>query len=144
MKSFERLVCCGLVFVLGTSHVEAGQAPKAQQSCQNFVQAFYDWYLHVAAKQTDVSPLDYAVKYRNHAFTSELIDRLKEKAETWDVDPLVNSQDPGEREVVGGVTIKGATCRAEIYDIRDGKRGDKPQVVAKLVRHGHSWVFVDF
>ncbi len=76
------------------------------------------------------------------AFDAELFRLLKEDAEAQDkvpgeivgldFDPILNSQDPSKRYVVGAITRKRDSYWAEVYSIRSGKKNKKRDVVAEV------------
>ncbi len=62
-----------------------------------------------------------------------------------DFDPFLNSQDPDDKYVVGGVTETDGLYRVDIYGIRKGqKREAKPNVVAEVKPAKTSFVFTNF
>jgi hypothetical protein len=142
---------CSLVFsiIIGCSSVSTAQSTQsAEDSCRNFVQEFYKWYL---AKPS----WPRALKDRPSAFSSELLKRLREDYEAQssaqgdiaglDFDPLLNSQDPAPQYVVGRINLKGEdTCWADIHAMFSGKRNEKPDVLAATVNQNGRWQFVNF
>lgn len=147
-KSF---LYCSLVFsmVIGCSAASTAQTTQGtEDSCRNFVQEFYKWYL---AKPS----WPRALKDRPSALSSELFKRLREDYEAQasaqgdiaglDFDPLLNSQDPAPQYVVGRIKLKGGdTCWADIHAMFSGKTNEKPDVLAEAVNQNGKWQFVNF
>jgi hypothetical protein len=126
----------------------AQDAQEIQNSCRNFVQKFYDWYLLKPSWPR-------ALTYKPSAFSSELSQGLREDYEAQakvsgdiaglDFDPLLNSQDPAQHYVVGRVNLKVEdTCWAEIHAVSSGKKSEKPDVLAAAVHENGRWLFVNF
>jgi len=59
-------------------------------------------------------------------------------------DPFLDYQEPAERYVVGRITQKGQTYMADIYAVRSGEQGEKPDVTAEFVEKDGHWFFVNF
>lgn len=146
----------GLFFLLAasSSFAQGTPAQDAKKSCQDFVQAFYDWYVPVALKHGRARPADLALKHKGTAFSRELAQALREDSEAQakvkgdvvglDFDPFLNSQDPSERYVVGNITPKGDRYWVEIYSLTSGKKSAKPDVVPELMFKDGRWIFVNF
>ena len=131
-------------------------APQAQAHSEEaqFVQAFYDWYVPIALRNSR-NPAWYVVLTdRARLLDSNLVRELKadsaEQAKATegvvglDFDPFLNTQDPDDHYVVGKTTRQGKSSFVDVYSVRSGKRSDKPDVIAELTRQGTSWVFVNF
>jgi hypothetical protein len=64
-----------------------------------------------------------------------------------DFDPILNSQDPGDRYEARRITLRGGRCFAEAYShYSEARREDfsKPDVVAELAPQDRKWQFVNF
>lgn len=143
-------------FLMGPSSLRAqARNPRDfQKSCRNFVQGFYDWYVPKALKEGSGHAWDLALKNKGYVFSSEVSRLLKEDSEAQakvageivglDFDPFLNSQDLGERYVVGDVTPKDDSYWAEVYAIRSGNKSEKPVAVPELVFKDGRWLFVNF
>jgi hypothetical protein len=145
--------------VLALSFLSAPTAwadPAGQKQAVAFVKKFYDWYVPIALKpdlKEDSSNV--AIAKRGALFDAPLLKALKEDAEAarkspgdivgLDFDPFLNSQDPDDKYVVGGVTETDGLYRVEVYGIRKGqKREAKPSVVAEVKPAKTSFVFTNF
>jgi hypothetical protein len=155
MSISKQIVCwCFFFFVATAPGLRAQEkGPQdAQQSCRNFVQGFYNWW--VKGEKTRLSRPAYVLKYKRSAFGPELLRLLREWREAQardkedDVGPgfdvFLNSQDPGDRYVVGKITRKGDRYRAEVCGIWDGKKNKKPDVVPELMFSHGRWLFLNF
>ena len=147
------LVCT----ILSLSTAVAAQAETVsseEQSCHQFVQGFYDWYVKMARQEHKDSSVDIAVKQKSTNFSAELKRRLKEDADAsakstdgivgLDFDPFLNAQDFGEKYTVGKVTKKGGHYFAEVNVTWNGKKNAKPDVKPELSNNGGIWVFENF
>lgn len=64
-----------------------------------------------------------------------------------DFDPILNSQDPGDRYSVRRIRVKNGRYFADVYGYWSGaveKQTSKADVVAELAREGERWEFVNF
>lgn len=87
-------------------------------------------------------------------FSPELMRQLKEDAAAQakvtgeivglDFDPILFSQNPGQRYIAGNVTPKGDRYWVDVYGVWDGKKSAKPSVVPELIYRNGKWVFVNF
>ena len=57
---------------------------------------------------------------------------------------FLNSQDPGDRYVVGEITRKGDRYWAAVYGIWDGKKNKTPSVVPELMFNHGRWLLLNF
>jgi len=148
-----RKLFVGVLMIFAMASISRAQALKRGESCHQFVQNFYDWYVaNARSNQTESSPLDIALKDRVQSFSPGLAREMKEVLDTeardhqaWlDFDPILNTQDPAERYAVGGIIHKGTHCLVKIYALpRTGSSG-VPDVVPELVRRKSGWTFVNF
>ncbi len=127
-------------------------APQSDvDSCRTFVQRFYDWYVPVGGREPNWSSL---FSEKKSVFAPSLFQSLKADNDAQakvegeivglDFDPFLNSQDPSQKYVVGKITQKQASYFVDIYGVRNGKKGAKPDVVAELKRSDGKWKFVNF
>lgn len=135
--------------VTGSSLPSQAQAVQyIRNSCRNFVQQFYDWYV----KRPEYPR---ALMYRPSAFSPELSQRLREDHEAQakaqgditglDFDPFLNSQDPAEHYVVAQIKLTGEhACWAEIHRGSPDKMSKATYVAAELVSNVGRWHFVNF
>ncbi|HEV2484495.1 MAG TPA: hypothetical protein VGT08_03095 [Terracidiphilus sp.] len=123
-----------------------------EQSCQAFVQNFYDWYWNRFAEQANHLDFDLhklpnvetVLKRKPSVLSPELTQLLsddeKKKQVTHqignlDFDPFWGNQDAQGLYVVNRVSVAGDRCKASIL------QGDE---IAELKRSGSSWLFVNF
>lgn len=121
------------------------QSGDDRQSCQAFVQKFYDWYWNPFADQADMPGLRGhtvvdVLKLNPPVLDPNLLKLLKReerggRAGSLDFDPFLNSNAPHGKYVVSKVEVSGDFCRAII---------DAGHEVAALKKAGSSWLFVDF
>jgi hypothetical protein len=134
--------------------VRAQSGTENSESVREFVQRFYSWYVPKAVQEHYGPASDLALKYRSHAFSSELLRALKEDSEAQarvkgvivglDFDPFLNTQDPCEGYELGNVTRKGNDYWVEVYSVCSGKQSEHPDVVCVVGRKNGNWVFVNF
>jgi hypothetical protein len=138
--------------------VEAKQNHRqnSEESCQKFVQDFYNWYMSKALKRISSDPLGLALKYKRAAFSPELVRGLEavraEQKSDKDVglgfDPILNSQDPGDpgdSYVAGRVARRDDTYTVELHGVFSRlKMQREPLVLAELKIENGKWVFVNF
>jgi hypothetical protein len=151
-RRITALACIFLVAsVLSAQTVE----PDNKDSCIQFVQSFYDWYVSKAIVQNRERPWHLAAKHGGKAFDDKLTQALaKSDAEVrstgdavLDFDPILNTQDPAERYVIREVTRKDGHCLANVYGVWSRSvpdQGKKPQVVAEIAFENGRWLFVNF
>jgi Protein of unknown function (DUF3828) len=155
MVAFFILVAVS-TFAIGLPVQADTSKPQANtDSCRNFVQQFYDWYLSGAKPKGYMSKYDYALKYKSAIFTPVLRQKLiadeqasaKSPAEIvgLDFDPFLNAQDDPGQLVAKKATMKGANCFVEVFRTsNDAKEGNKPDVMPELTQKDGHWVFVNF
>jgi hypothetical protein len=120
---------------------------------KQFVQNFYDWYVPLSRGTYEQTFIQAVVKRRTQ-FTLELAEALtvddaaqaKDKNEIigLDFEPFTSSQDPCEKYVAGSVRKKVNWYRVDIFSICDGKRSEKPELVAEVARVNDRLVFANF
>jgi hypothetical protein len=144
------MVCAALTFGFGmAAHADASKSTATANSCRDFVQRFYNWYLS-PAKSSDV-----ALKQKSSMFTPELKQKLEEDEKAsakspgeivgLDFDPFLNAQDDPGHMVAEKATMKGANCFVEVHrSPRDPREGKKPDVMPELTFKNGQWVFVNF
>jgi len=137
--------------------VQAAQTTRAmgvQKEALKFAREFYGWYVAVSGEDRKGPAWEYALKHRSGVFSTPLANALGEdlnaqsKAEGEivgiDFDPFLNTQDPGDRYEVRGCEKRGEHYFVNIYRVRPGGLGQRPDVIAELYRAGGKWQFVDF
>ena len=154
MRTTKVAVCLFLFLAPQLLLAQGVNSGSAEDSCRRFVQGFYDWYVPKALKESDTPALDLALKVKSSAFDARLLQALREDSAArakvadeivgLDFDPFLNTQDLGQRYVVGKVTRKGDGCRADVHVVVSGKRSAKPDVVPELVLKQGRWLFVNF
>jgi len=130
------------------------QTLHAEDSPRKFVQDFYDWYVRMSAHSHSEDASNIALKKKSSAFSPELLHALQADALAsskspgeivgLDWDPFLNSQSQIERCVIGNITAKNGSFRVDIYDILEGKKDKKPNIVAEVQQANGSWIFVNF
>ena len=146
------------------AHVEPERVlTKDEQSCKEFVQYFYDWYIHdslaaYCTKSPDHQDCKEAGEFHSHGEMSRkialspklkrLLDEdsaaaAKEEGVGYlEVDPYLASQDPSPKFRVESVQVKNDRCDALVYGLRDGTKQEK--VMPELARLRGRWMFVNF
>ena len=148
-------VACLLLATHSLQQAEAQTSDTSdmKESCRAFVQGFYDWYVPVAHAETKKQPAwDIALNKKGDSFAQALSRALRKEDAIHsklqdaglDEDPFLNSQDPGERYVVGDARMTGDHCSADVYGIYSGRRSGKPEVVPELTLLNEKWIFVNF
>lgn len=155
--TWKTVVGGSILFLLATACFPSSQTKRedSQQSCRDFVQKFYDWYVPKLLKAFDTKEdggWGLALRYKGSEFSPELVRQLKEDRDAQDnspgeivgldFDPFLYSQDPSEHFVVGNITDKDGRYLVEVYGMSSGKRREK--VVPELVRKNGRWLFVNF
>jgi hypothetical protein len=129
---------------------------RSEQSCRNFVQEFYTWYVtqEIAHEKSRTAgpPSNEVLRSRPQVLSAELAQALQKEStaqaratdarSVLDFDPFLNSQDPSPKFVVASAALKDGRCRAVVNGIAYGKRQER--VVPELTAEGTSWVFVNF
>ena len=127
---------------------------ETQESCQRFVQAFYDWYLSKEAVlgNSATPSMDAVLKRKANVLSPELYRRLKKDRAAQencpgyicglDFDPFLYSQDPSAHFKALSVTHKGSGYWVEVYGIESGKR--REHVIPELIQQNGHWIFVNF
>ena len=152
------LLLCILLLGLGSLQAQK-ELLNSEQSCLDFTQAFYNWYITEVFKDFKTNngeaPWHAALNYEGNPFSHELTRALinsdaEAKADgdpVLDFDPILNSQDPADRYVVRSVTRKNGRYLANVYGVWSrpvSDQGKEPQVVAEIVFKGSRWQFVNF
>jgi hypothetical protein len=127
---------------------------KNIKSVRRFVQDFYDWYAPKAATDTPGGAWEMAIKAKSSAFEPKLLQALREDVATQakaagelvglDFDPLLDSQDPEGRYVVGNASRRGRIYLVSIYSVPKGKTPPKAAVVAELEVQNGRWRYINF
>ncbi len=142
-----------LLMALCSLGAEAQITDHVNRSSREFVESFYQWYVPRTHSRTTNRPWEIALSYKRSAFSPQLAELLREdsaaQARCEDLvglnfDPFLNYQEPAERYVVGRIIQKGQTYMADIYAVREGKQGEKPEVTAEFVEKDGHWFFVNF
>jgi len=135
----------------------SAQKPKSgptKESCQTFVQGFYNWYVP-KARNMDVDSIDLALKERRSAFDAQLAkavkaveaDALRNRDAGLDFDWILNTQDAGDPGdpgyIVRSAVVSEETCRIEVYRRLPKGRLQK-EVMPELRFENGRWLFVNF
>jgi len=148
-------VWCSLIIlmVLCSLGAEAQVSHRVYRSSREFVEDFYKWYSALALSENANSAPDIALKEKRSAFSSQLAQLLREDSDAQarcadlvgiNFDPFLDYQEVAQRYVVGRITQKGRTYMADIYAVRSGEQGEKPDVTAEFVEKDGHWFFVNF
>ena len=134
-----------------------GQEKRQQdtrESCREFVESFYGWYLTAAPRNNLGPAAELALKEKPYLFSSELIRQVREDFEaqekagsdlvSLDADPFIGADGPPERYVVEKITTKQNSCWADVHFVWDGKQVEAPSVTPKMRFQDGRWRFVDF
>jgi hypothetical protein len=156
MRVFTMAVRSAVLLLLAMSfvvHLQADRLQGIRQGAQEFVREFYNWYTPKALQDNPGPALLFvALKYRSSSFAPGLLQQIsdsraraaREREPFLDFDPILNSQDPGERYEVGNATRKGDRYWVEVFCVCAGKKRVKPDVVAELVSRNGRWLFANF
>jgi hypothetical protein len=129
---------------------------QTEQSCQNFVQQFYTWYLghnaHNEESRSAGPSWDDVLRLRPQALSPDLLALLKDDLAAsransdeivgLDWDPVLATQDPSPKFEVESVSLKDGHCYAVVNGIERGKKHET--VVPELAQAGRKWAFVNF
>lgn len=153
MKTLTTVACMLLAASLCVPTANGAIDGQTRQQVKRFVHDFYNWYVAQALKNDKQPAWSAALKDKRSAFSPALFLALKEDSDAQakaseivglDFDPFLNTQDPCDRYEVGNVIPHAAGYRIEIYGVCSGKRNQKPDVVADLIRQDGSWAFTNF
>jgi hypothetical protein len=150
MKAFAVSSLALLLSVTATSLRAQQSASLTEESCRQFVQRFYDWYVPIAVKGHTGPASDIALRRRSAVFAPDLYRRLKRESEIeaksddagLDFDPFLNSQDPSPQFRVIKVDLKANVCLAEVNGFLQGKKAE--EVTPELTFSEGEWMFVNF
>jgi hypothetical protein len=132
---------------------EAQVSDRVNKSSRKFVESFFQWYVPRTNSDNPDRFWDSVLKHKRSAFGSQLYELLKEDSDAQarchdlvglDFDPFLYTQEPAERYVVGKIVQRGQAYLADIYAVRSGEQGEKPDVTAEFVEKGGHWFFVNF
>ena len=138
MRISIKTICLSLGVLVATSstlHAQEKTTQETQQSCRNFAQGFYDWYV---PKLNSGGSYATALKFKSRAFSAELF-RLLKAASVHDAksnddvfldfEPILGGQDWPKRVVADKARIKGDRCWVNN---------------AELLFKDGGWIFVNF
>jgi Protein of unknown function (DUF3828) len=134
---------------------------KDEQSCQEFVQKFYDWYVfnmhdgwckqsHDAESCKEASDFHsvpaMSLKHVQSPSLTRLLDKFKaaqgEDDPGLDFDYYLNTQDGSGKFEVESVQVKNNQCNAVVNGIAGGQKRER--VLPELVKTDGKWLFVNF
>ncbi len=134
----------------------SGQERRPQStsnSCREFVEKFYSWYLANPSKENRWRAGDVALKYRSYLFSSAIVEALQKDNEaqdkagsdlvSLDADPFVGADGLAENYIVKKVTVKDGRCWAEVHAVW-GEDDEAPDVTPELTIKNGKWRFVNF
>jgi len=146
--------CCVLLLACFAALPVAAQTSSARaqpQAAVEFVRGFYDWYVPLALK-SDATEL--TLKNKRDVLSAELYGALKgyyeteakSKGETvgLDFDPFLNSQDPCSKFETGKSVAAGDRYQVEIFGVCSGRKRQKPDLLAEVVKDHAGWRFTNF
>jgi hypothetical protein len=143
-----------LALVAANVAVHRVSAATPEEACGKFVQQFYDAYLAKSKGTSNESAIETMVKKKPESFTPELLAALKEDIAAahkspgeivgLSFDPVLNSQDPSERYVIGKVSTKKDHYYVEVFGVTGKKKPAQPDVTAELVNTKGKWAFSNF
>lgn len=125
------------------------QQQNLAQSCKKFVQDFYTWYRFGKPQPTEEIVLKQKKSLLSPALHKALKDdfdasaRNQDEVVGLDFDPFFNSQEYAEKYVVGDAKRNGAYYLVEVWGIWDGKKREKPDVVAEAQNVNGKWMFTN-
>jgi hypothetical protein len=136
----------------------AQETSSVQDSCQSYVQDFYNWYVAGLNSDAYMEKRDAtwvrAVKIRKSAFSAELAGAIEEdgkeqakhrgKMVGLSFDPFFGTKDRDDRYVPGYVKVRGENCEVEMLGFANGERREDSNVTAELKRDGKQWRFLNF
>jgi len=127
---------------------------KNYNSCQNFVQNFYDWYVPATLDESGILASNVAIKEKEYKFDPILLGLLKEESKKHfkkngdisglDFDPFLATQDPYPKYNVLKATIKNDICFAEIEAMSLSGVWKGVSVVVELKFNEGEWRFKNF
>ena len=149
MMNLKPIIAALALFALSAG----AQTLHAEDSPHKFVEDFYNWYVPMSAHSHETAS-DVALKKKSAVFSAELLKALKEDALATakspgevvglDWDPFLNSQEQIDRCVIGNVTEKNGAFRVDVYDVLEGKKDKKPNIIAEVKQENGHWIFVNF
>lgn len=130
----------------------ATNARDMDDSCRSFVEQFYNYYEPLEPGHSlEHTSLGDAIEKKQ--FDPALAQQLQVVLDTqaksgqirFDFDPIVNGREPADKYVAGNVTRKGEHYLVEVYGVSDdGKKHDKPDVIAEVEWENGEWMFANF
>lgn len=124
-------------------------------SAKTFVQRFYDWYALQANNDKNDGPAwEIAVRQKPEVFAPKLLNALKEdiavsaKAQGYivglDCDPILCTQDPGQRYFARSVKRFGSSSRVGVYEAWKNWRSPSPVAYPVVRMRNGRWQFTNF
>ena len=134
------------------------EMPSLQDSCQGYVQDFYNWYVAGLNSDTFLEKRDAtwvrAVKIHKSEFSAELAEAIEKDGKAQakhtgeivglDFDPFLGAQDRDDRYVTGFVKVNGNACRVEMFGYANDEKREDSNVTAELNWDGKRWTLVNF
>ncbi len=142
------------ICVLAPARALAAQGTAAADSALRVVQAFYSWYVPMAAEDADDPAWMRAIRERGALFSRELIDGLRadsvarakdpDEVVGLDGDPFLDAQDPCDSYHVRRARPSGDNWLVEVLGSGGCETHNTPDVVVEVARRDGRWVFVNF
>lgn len=130
-------------------HAIAPDVANTPNSCQKFVQSYYDWYV-----SKNKSNFENALKARPEVFNPFLRRRLAadvaaqakdaDNVVGLDFDPVLNSQDPSAHYSAGSAHAKNGHWLVDVYSVNSGKKSTRPDVTPELSCQSGKFQFENF
>lgn len=148
-------VRCWLILLL-FALAPGAQAENSYQTAgtaREFVQGFLDWYLPRDLVDGEATMKEIIRKQKTGILDPELARLLREDRAAQDrcnevvgieFDPFLNTQDPAQRYEAGNISQTGQHYRVDIYGIESGKRHEKPDLSAEVLKRNGRWTFINF
>ncbi len=146
-------VLFAVIVAAGTPLLHGVELGNNEQSCRDFVQEFYNWYLPVALKGHNLPSSVIALRAKPSLFDVKLANALRGDAEAQrrvsaeivgiDFDPFLGSQDPGPRYLAREGVVKDGKCMAPVDVVARGKPPERTVLAETALREGR-WIFVNF
>jgi hypothetical protein len=153
MTLSKLLIIGGLVVFLSNLGQSSIQPQESHDSCREFVESFYHWYIPKAFDAQGDS-WNRALKRRRSSFSRELYRNLSEDFEAQakasgelvglDFDPFLGGQDLRDKYVFSSAKRDGSMCQVEIHGVSSGKKENDPDVIPELILSDGKWIFVNF
>lgn len=149
-----RLLFLLLALLFTLSPLDAQRPPNdSTTKARAFVDAFYAWYVPIAAADSREAPFVTVLRKRRELLTPLLFAALKadNDAQTkaphdlvgLDADPFLNSQDPCAGYAIGVAMHLARAYLIQVYAVCEGTRAAEPSAVVSVQSDGKRWQIAD-